>query len=65
MECFLCRREGSFIFHGNPQIHRKRFSSEPLDLANDFADSLWLKAMSAKRSESAIIRNGGRKPLRG
>jgi hypothetical protein len=35
-----------------------------LDLANDFADSLRLEAMSAERSESPIGRNSCYKPLR-
>ena len=65
MECLFRRGQGSFVFHGDPQVHRKWLWCEALDLANDIADRLRLEAMSAERSESPIVRNGRRKPLRG
>jgi hypothetical protein len=65
VECFFRRGEGSFIFHGNPQVHRKWLCCEAVDFANNFAYSLRFEAMSTERSESPKVRNGRRKPLRG
>ena len=55
MKCLFCRGAGSFVFHRNPQIHRKWFWCEGLDLADDIADRLRFEAMSAERSEPPIV----------
>ena len=65
LKCLFRRSEGSFVLHGNPQIYRKWLWCKAVDLANDFADSLRVEAMSTERSKSPIIRNVCRKLLRG
>jgi hypothetical protein len=54
-ECLFCRGQDFFIFHGDPQVHRKWFGREGLDLADDIANRLRLEAMSAERSEPPLV----------